>query len=163
MTDDPLPRARDLDELHLFLDLRGWAADRRHQLRVIPGGLAVVYTGEDRAGRPARAVFATLPDHPPPGPSQLIDAGEWHGLAARLARTVPGRREALDPPARARLAQALAYLEEALRFAPPGGDRLPRSAFWTRESLAAYDARPGAYDVAMLQAERTAWRRLLDT
>ncbi len=71
-------------------------------------------------------------------PSQLLDAGQWLEMADDYARELPAD-PAQVPPAelsrvRQRLAYALAALDEAAKFIPPGADTVPEPALWTPRS-----------------------------
>jgi hypothetical protein len=160
MTPAPL-RARTIDELHLYLDLAGWEAERTHRLEEGVDGLVAAYRGRTGSGETVEQRFATVPAAPANGPSRLIDAGQWHLLATALASSVPADLARLPAGARAeaarRLARAIAYLDEVLRFLPAAAMRVPAEAFWTDAGRMHYATRPGAFDRDMLMIERRAW------
>ena len=57
-------------------------------------------------------------------PSQIIDAGQWQGLAwAHIIRATN----------RVQFLTAIDYLKELRKFIPPGGDAVPDSAFFTEQ------------------------------
>jgi len=160
MTDNPL-RARSVDELHLYLDLAGWKPERTHRLTAAGGQMLAVYRGQRADGAAVEARFVPVPALPRTAPSALIDAAQWYRLATDLAQTVPAGQGGTHPAAQERLRQAIAYLEEAMRFAPVGADALPASAFWSKAGRAVWEREPERFDVAMLDAEARTWRSLL--
>jgi len=161
MTGDLL-HARSVEELHLFLDLAGWQAERTHRMvEGSDGTLCVVYRGRRADGASVEATVAPVPGLPPDAPSRLIDAAQWYRLACALAKTVPAGPERHQPVCQARLLLATHYLEEVLRFADAGAPSLPRSAFWSPEGRAALAREPARFETAMLQSELRTWRRLL--
>jgi len=93
------------------------------------------------------------------------DPGELLARATALAEQVPADPAALPAEARGRAAlllrEAIACLDAVLRCVPAGADRVPDAAFRTVAGRAIRDRRPGAFDVAMLQAQRNALARLL--
>lgn len=63
-------------------------------------------------------------------PSQIIDAGQWQGLAwAQIVRAM----NLGDRPAekRAHFLEAIEYLKELQKFIPAGDEAVPESAFFT--------------------------------
>lgn len=158
---DGLLRARSVDELHLYLDLAGWRPERTHRLTVVGGQMQAVYRGHRADGAEVEAWFAPVPALPRTAPSALIDAAQWYRLATDLAQTVPAGQGGTHPAAQERLRQAVAYLEEVLRFVPDGAEALPASAFWSTDGRAAWEREPARFDVAMLDAEARTWRSLL--
>jgi hypothetical protein len=93
------------------------------------------------------------------------DPGELLARATALAEQVPADPAALPAEARGRAAvllrEAIACLDAVLRCVPAGADRVPDGAFRSAAGRAIRDRRPGAFDVAMLQAQRNALARLL--
>lgn len=67
-------------------------------------------------------------------PSQIIDAGEWLDIAQRLGRSVSPSRS-LRPSKRREerevLTEAVAAVNEVLKFIPIGTAEAPDEAFWT--------------------------------
>lgn len=177
-------RARSNLEAHLYMDLRPCGCgearfDRASLVVELPGGgLASRYTGTcARCEAPREFVFA-LPPEPEPGadqpgevryggddPSELLDAGEWLWVADAYARAVPPDPHRLADPdrrrARARLAAAVAALDEVLKFVPPGGDRLPAAVVRSRLGAEMYQREPGRFHRGRLTAVRDAYRAAL--
>lgn len=71
-------------------------------------------------------------------PSQIIDAGEWLDIAQRLAKSVPHSRS-LRPSKRREgrevLTEAVAAINEVLKFIPVGVAEVPDEAFWSDRGL----------------------------
>jgi hypothetical protein len=89
-------------------------------------------------------------------PSQLFDPGEWMALADEHARAVPADGGA-DSEAGARsLAIAAAAIDEILKFVPASADACPADAFASPRGRAVYDAEPGRFRRARLEAMRGA-------
>lgn len=99
-------------------------------------------------------------------PSQLLDAGEWLLVADSYARAVPSDPHRLPEPdrrrARARLASAVAALDEVLKFVPPGGTQVPATAIWTVLGGSVCRQEPGRFHVLRLTAVREAYRASLE-
>lgn len=186
---DP-PLARTSLEAHLYMDLRpcpcGEAGfDRSSSVIVLDDGdLASRYTGScARCGTAREFVFRLppAPAGPPederedgtgdgiryggPEPSQLLDAGEWLWVADRYARAVPADPHRLRDPdrrrARARLAGAVAALDEVLKFVPPAGAQVPATAFWSALGGSVHTREPGRFRVLRLAAVQDAYRASL--
>jgi hypothetical protein len=137
------------------------------------GDLASRYGGTcTRCGSPREFVFRLPPEiMPPPAggqvryggpePSELIDAGEWLWVADSYARAVPaslaGLTEVEQRRARARLATALAAMEEVLKFAPSEATEVPPTAVWTTLGRSVYEREPGRFQVARLAAVRSVY------
>jgi hypothetical protein len=171
-----LKLARTNAEAHLFMDLRPCACGDRRFARTstvvtIDGELASRYTGTcARCGTPRTFEFRLPPEilHPPadgvvyggPEPSELLDPGEWLSIADDYARSVPlGSKLDGDAlrSARHRLAAAVAALDEVRKFAPPGTNEVPASAFTTPFGRATWDKEPGRFRLARLEAVRQAY------
>ncbi|WP_214411986.1 hypothetical protein [Sphaerisporangium fuscum] len=170
-----LPVARTRDEAHLYFDLHpcercgSVETPWEHALVAVPEGLAARYTGTcsdcgaERShlfGLPEREVSSGgFPTFGGPEPSQIVDAGQWLWVADLTAANIPA-----DDPAAARqaLAIAIAAMEEIVKFAPPGGDRVPENAFWTELGRQVRAAEPGRFRVDRLLVVRDTYRRLAD-
>jgi hypothetical protein len=153
---------RSAVEAHIFLDLHACecGAGRSRGAQELRedgnGGYMSVYHGTcSGCGRPWRGEF-TLPAFQPPdgsiggpGPSAVIDPGEWvyvSDLAAAFpAGSAPG------PEDRVRLARAAAAVREALKFVPEGLDRVPDNAFTAARGRAMRDAFPDRFLAADLR------------
>jgi hypothetical protein len=106
-----------------------------------------------------------------PGPSPLIDAGQWLDMAetyveqaveAEMAAAgAPGDRE-LHEEALLAWRFAVDVAAEALRFLPDGAAELPASAFWTERGRAARRADPGRFTRAALVHRVETYRQLRD-
>ncbi|MFB6397917.1 hypothetical protein [Polymorphospora lycopeni] len=171
--------ARTNHEAHLYMDLRPCACgatafDRASSVVLLPDGdLGSRYAGTCACGREREFLFrlpaqVELPTagarYGDAGPSQLLDAGEWLWVADRYAQAVPADPHTLPASARAtaraRLAQALAAVDEVLKFA--GTDpAVPPDAFWTGRGRAVRDREPGRFTVARLRAVHDAYARVL--
>jgi hypothetical protein len=97
-------------------------------------------------------------------PSTLIDAGEWLDLADQLSRAVPADPTGLDAAARARggaqLEQAIAAVDEVVKFIGDGEERAPRTSFFTARGKEVYLREPGRFERRRLEAVQAAWREL---
>ncbi len=176
------PLARSNLEAHLYMDLRPCACgdarfERAHSVFGLPGGgLASRYAGPCAGCGTVREFVFSLPPEPPPiptgeirygddQPSELLDAGEWLWAADLYARAVPPDPHRLPDPerrlARGRLAGAVAAIDEALKFVPPGDDRVPSAAVQSRLGGPLYQREPGRFRVARLTAVRDAYRSAL--
>ena len=172
------PRARSNLEAHLYMDLRPCACgearfDRASSVVELPGGgLASRYAGSCvGCGAPREFLFA-LPARPAPEepgeirygdaePSELLDAGEWLWIADTYAQAVPAAPQELAEPergrARARLAAAIAAIDEVLKFVPSGADRVPGTAIRSARGGEVYRREPGRFRVTRLAAVRDAY------
>ena len=171
--------ARTNAEAHLFMDLHpcecGEVRFPRSSsvIETDDGDLASHYTGTCRKdGRPREFTFR-LPQQilPPPGDgsvryggaeaSELLDPGEWLGVADAYARNVPADTAALDADglarAKAMLNRAAAAIDEVLKFIPAGADRVPEQAFGTDRGRAAYAQEPGRFRSVRLEAVRSTY------
>ncbi|WIM97992.1 hypothetical protein ACTOB_001560 [Actinoplanes oblitus] len=63
-------------------------------------------------------------------PSRLFDAGEWVAIAD-MSALASGLEDVPPDEARESATIAVACYDEALKFLPPGADRLPDAAFWS--------------------------------
>jgi len=191
---EPLP-ARTYAEVHAYLDLHpcecGSDQFDRAAFDILEArdtGVVIRFVGVcERCGRPRNVTFR-VPDRPglvpgsrdrfsyaEDGPSRLLDAGEWLGIAegygsvADVAVTVADAALDSDRFQPGEHGAAVEYLtsaawavDEVLKFVPPGADQLPPEAFWTAESRSRYQAEPAEFSRERL-AERRALRwRLVD-
>lgn len=99
---------------------------------------------------PARGRWAVEP-----GPSELLDPGEWVGAADLLLQ--PFDPESADPTQQYRLSRALlrcqGAIAEALAFLPPGADAVPPAAFWSQRGRAIRNRDPERFGRARLVLE----------
>ncbi|MEU4326091.1 hypothetical protein [Nonomuraea dietziae] len=166
--------ARTRDEAHLYLDLHpckecgsvetAWS----HALVTVEGELASRYAGDCEECGAAREFLFGLPQRPVmpdgyptfggPEPSQLLDAGEWLWVADLTAGNVPVNDQA---EARRSLSIAAAAVEEVLKFAEPGADEVPDTAFWSPRGLETRAAEPGRFTVDRLLVVRDTYRELV--
>jgi len=171
-----LKLARTNAEAHLFMDLHPCDCGehrfaRQSSVVMLEGDLASRYAGAcARCGAERRFEFR-VPEEilaPPasgvqfggPEPSQLLDPGEWLGVADDHARRVPtGAKLDGDALRAARhdLAVAVAALDEICKFAPPGAAEVPSSAFFSPLGRATWDKEPGRFRLVRLQAVRKAY------
>ncbi len=124
-------------------------------------------------GQPREFLFR-LPDEPEPRvardqvwfggdqPSELIDAGQWMWVAERYAGLHPADPRAMPPDelprARADLAFAVAAMDEAAKFVPPGADAVPETAVWSDRGREEYRREPFRFRRAAIDAVRDAYR-----
>lgn len=163
--------ARTEDETLLYLDLHpcpdcgsvetGW----QHGLADEDGELVISYAGTCSGCGAEREYLFGLPEHESvgpfpnfggPGPSELVDAGQWLAVADRAAGSVPADGP-LDEEAVTVLRVARAAVEEVLKFVPPDADRVPDDAFWTDEGRQVRDAEPGRFRVERLLVVRDSY------
>ncbi|MGW0434924.1 hypothetical protein ACWDV4_20590 [Micromonospora sp. NPDC003197] len=174
-----LPVSRTNMEAHLYMDLHPCACGefrftRKSAVTALEDGdLASRYTGEcARCGQPREFVFR-LPAEismPPGGnavsyggnePSQLIDPGQWIGVADSYTSQVPGDFARLDSEqrrrARAILTRATAAVDEVLKFIPDDADEVPAAAFTSERGRQTYAKEPGRFRRNRLVAVRDAY------
>ena len=177
-----LPLARTNAEAHLYMDLHPCACGeirfpRASSVLTTPDGeLASRYVGSCAQDGAAREFQFRLPERvlsPPragavryggPEPSELIDPGEWLGVADACARSVPADTAALGADDRATaksmLTHAAAALDEVLKFIPAGADRGPEVAFVSEPGRAAFAREPGRFRRPRLEAVRDTYRSI---
>ena len=170
--------ARTSAEAHLYIAQqpcgcggRGFAGAGLDSAVIEAGDdLASRYTGRCAACGVTRRFEFRLPDRPlvPPRPglqfggaepSQLLDPGEWMAIADDHSRRVPAHGGAGQ--GQHDLAVAAAAIDEILKFIPPGGDACPAAAFTSARGRAGYDAEPGRFRRARLEAVRGAYAALV--
>jgi hypothetical protein len=124
-------------------------------------------------GQPREFLFR-LPDEPEPRvprgqvwfggdqPSELIDAAQWLWVAERYAglHAADPRQMPPDelPRARADLAFAVAAMDEAAKFLPPGDGTVPDTAIWSDRGRELYRREPFRFRRAAIDAVREAYR-----
>lgn len=180
--DDELHLARTNAEAHVFLSLQPCPScgetrgDYRSSVIRVGRDLASRYTAVCPRCGDERVYRFRIPEeilHAPAGqvvfggdePSQLLDPGQWLEYADDRARRVPATRTGLDPEqrrgARHALVTAIAAIDEVLKFAPPGAETVPVSAFTSPAGRAALEREPGRFDTARLHAVRDTYTRRL--
>lgn len=99
-------------------------------------------------------------------PSELLDAGQWLGLADRIGAATPAvppsdldlRHEAwID------LRSAAAAVDEVLKFIPPGADSVPATALWSDAGRAFYARDPTRFARMELHQLRRRYLGLADS
>lgn len=174
-----VPLARTPAEAHLYLELHGCDCG---ETRFEPRSAVVMLDDGDlgrtyaftcpRCGQERSHTFR-LPEIPLPSsefryggdePSQLLDPGEWVAVAEAYA-AAPASASASLPrdgaaSASASLPRAVAALEEALKFVPPGAESVPETAFFSERGRALYLAGPGRFDRERLAAVRDTYAEL---
>jgi hypothetical protein len=161
--------ARSMSECHMYMDLQpcphcgeaefSWT---RHEAGIRDGQKTSAYEGECPTCRAARRFeFIVLdPTLAPPalgGPesSQIIDPAEFLAVgdhAARLAVVGPGATPDEIADAHDAAVDAVAAVEEILKFIPPGADVVPETAFRTSAGVARLVANPMRFSRRTLEA-----------
>jgi hypothetical protein len=159
--------ARTNLEAHLAMDLAPCACGETRfarQSAVLRRGddLCSRYTGACAKCGAAREFVFRIPEeilHPIPGevryggaePSELLDPGEWLAVADLHAKR----------STRGDLAIAIAAMEEILKFAAPGAERVPEAAFTSERGRAVLATEPGRFRIARLEIVLKTYRDLL--
>lgn len=167
--------ARSPLECRLYIDLHpcgcgGEIVDIGHRMVMEGDALCARYDGRCAVcGSAARYLFA-LDDEVPAidkfggaAVSTIIDAGQYLAAAdaaARQVRADPETRADERQRARVLIGRAIACVEEVVKSIPAGGDRVPEAALFTVEGRQVYDAEPGRFRRARLEAVLTAYREL---
>lgn len=170
-----LPVMRTVDEADLYFDLHGCprcgSVDTSWNSGLVAGdgGLARRYSGScGECGLEREFVFGVPePALVPPvaarvffgadEPSQVLDAGEWLWVADLVASRTPE-----DPAGAAHaLAVAAAAVEEIMKFAPDGADRVPEDAFWSVRGRRVRAEDPGRFEVDRLAVVRDSYHAQL--
>jgi hypothetical protein len=189
--DRALPYARTFDEAYLYLDLRPCPCGETDFDRTVStvsesGGDTgrVVRLGGECVGCGRQRVFSfEMPDELPDlavdvrygdgsGPSRLLDAGEWLGIAelfegnARDQLAAAGQADdgALSEVAYL-AAAAVAATDEVLLFLGPGttgDDTVPEGAFWSQAGRTIFELDPDRFRRDRLATERQSRLRLLE-
>jgi hypothetical protein len=172
----PVPYARTYDEAYLFMDLRPCPCgesefERSSTSTQGEDGSEVRFSGTcPNCGRRREFTFRMpeqLPEldfevnYGPAGePSQLLDAGEWLGVAElyeAVARERLGGAE-LDDDEVTRtyylLSSAVAATDEVLKFLPEGAAAVPDTAFWSQAGRLVWESSPDRFERDGLVAER---------
>ncbi|GAB2931593.1 hypothetical protein GCM10027280_19110 [Micromonospora polyrhachis] len=174
-----LPVSRTNMEAHLYMDLHPCTcgefrfARKNAVIALEDGDLASRYTGEcARCGQPREFVFRLPTEISMPlggdavsyggdEPSQLIDPGQWLGVADAYASQVPGDFARLDGEerrrARAVLNRATAAVDEVLKFIPGDADEVPAATFTSERGRQAYAKEPGRFRRSRLAVVRDAY------
>lgn len=148
--------------------------DPDHWLEQRGEHLVAVYQGNCPGCGAHRSFDFVLDRQPPPAPpafggdepSQIIDPGQFLHVSQALASVMPADPAELGPDedpdeARELLLMAIAALEEVLKFIPPGGDRVPETAFTEPDGWMVYHREPGRFRRDRLEAVMGAYRRCL--
>jgi hypothetical protein len=151
--------ARSLQEAHAYMDLQACACgaaefERQHRLEDRTGVLVSVYEGIcPQCGRTRSFEFTISEGLPPgpsafgaPGPSRIIDPGEFLWISDRVSAE-SGLRLLNTPPAEHReirpaTAYAIAALEEVAKFLPEGADQIPEDRFTSERGRGMYAQDP---------------------
>jgi hypothetical protein len=130
-----------------------------------------VYEGDCPSCRAPRRFVFTLGPHavPPPaygGPaaSHIIDPGEFLAMGDRAAQHAAVPPDALPhrrADAREAAADAVAAVEEVLKFLPPSAEAVPEAAFTSAAGRAVYDADPARFHRDRLHAQLQSYRQTL--
>jgi hypothetical protein len=154
----PAAHARSAAEIRWKLDLAGVPREgRSHRLIDRDGTLVARYALTGWAPAPkATAEFTLDPSGPP-----LLDAGELMLLSDMHARKASADADSADPARRMHLNEAIAALDEIVDRLPSDAPAVPAAAFTTERGRAVYDAAPGRFERARLDAVRYAYAELL--
>ena len=171
--------SRSTEESHLYMYLHPCECGeddfewRDHEIVSGNGWLVSIYSGEcGRCGKPRSFEFALAPEPSPPppslggpGPSSIIDPGEFLETAQRLVAGVPADPARVDDDEfhapRDALAVAVASVEEVLKFVPAGADLVPAEAFRSELGRRLYRQSPERFSRRRLTAILDGYRRLL--
>lgn len=172
-----LPYGRTYDEIFLYMGLRPCLCgeteldDQVSTSLTVDGGPAERFSGRCAScGRSRHFTFA-ISEEPPPlsfdvqyggdEPSQLLDPGEWLGVAELYTSSVdagtPDDGLADDEDitrAYYLLSSAAAALDEAVKFIPDGADQIPEGAFTSQAGRMIYEMMPERFTRAQLETER---------
>ncbi|HEU0036409.1 MAG TPA: hypothetical protein VFQ53_37610 [Kofleriaceae bacterium] len=159
----PSPVIRTAEEAHVFMALHPCprcntaTPQLRSHVAEQGGGLASIYEGEcPQCGLPRRFELELSPELPAggvrlgDGRSRCLDPGQLLAASDLFARRG-------DPYS---LELAVACLDEALKLVPDGAARVPEDAIPSRAGWAVYDAEPGRFDRARIEAVRDTYRKL---
>ena len=167
--------ARSSSECQLYLELHphdcgeyGFSA----RARVERGerGLVAVYEAPcPRCNQNRRVEFRLVDELPPPAPayggsqpSKILDAGEFLYAADERLKDVPASPAGLERTrvlyARERLAEAIAALEEILKWIPPGQDHVPGETITSRRGGKLYRREPGRFARVRVEAALSTYR-----
>ncbi|WP_432832750.1 hypothetical protein [Dactylosporangium sp. CA-092794] len=172
--DTSVLHARSIDECHIYMQLHPCTCGEplfvwsRHGQAGHPEGVLSVYEGScGRCGASRRFEFVLPADPAPPPaiggpePSAIIDPAQFllaarQAVSAVRAGAAPTPRDAADA-----VGFAIAALEEALKFVPRDGDRIPVEAFFSVEGRQEHELDPDQFRRDRLVGEVTAYRALL--
>jgi hypothetical protein len=176
--------ARTNAEAHLYMDLRPCEKcgaprfEPKSTVIMLEGDLASRYRGNCPGCGTEREFVFRIPEevYLPPGdrvrygvdehPSELLDAGEWLWVADYITLRVPA--DPAEVPAadwercRYDLTAAVSAMEEAIKFVPPGSDRVPEEALWTERGREVYRKRPGRFLRGAMAAVRDAYQEVVE-
>jgi hypothetical protein len=167
--------ARSSSECRLYLERHAHdcgekAFQARSTLEKRGGDMYAIYEAAcPKCGRLRRVEFLLHPEVPPPAPayggskvSQIIDPGEFFLAADRAAKDAPDSLKGLSPEraayARARLTEAVAAMDEVLKFIPKGADDIPASAFTSAAGKEIYRKTPTRFIRSRLEAIANTYR-----
>lgn len=170
--------ARSMSECHLYMDLRpcphcgepefSWSV---HAAGIRDGQRTSSYEGQcPTCGAARRFEFIVLdPNLPPPAlggpePSQIIDPAEFLAVgdhAMRLAVVRPDATPEDVADAYDAAVDAVAAVEEILKFIPPDAAVVPEPAFRTQDGLARLAANPLRFGRRTLEAVLVDRRQVL--
>lgn len=173
-------RIRSVAEEHLFMDFHPCVCGEadwsklKQSLSMRGQIMASVFAGPcQRCGTRRELLFTVLePGAQPrdssfggPEPSQILDPGQFLAASDRWSSSVPGSAAGLDNTARRRAAatmkNAIAAMEEVLKFIPPGAEEPPKSAFRSSESSRLLREMPGQFRKPRLEARLKAYQAAL--
>jgi hypothetical protein len=175
-----LPRARSYDEIYLYMGLRPCTCGAAEFVERTSTPVTVKDEPGERftdrcrgCGRQREFTFARPPvpselsfdvRYGEDDPSQIIDPGEWLGVAELYAGA--GREEPDDDASEDEIVEfyrmltvSLAALDEVVKFLPDGADMVPGEAFWSRPGLLVYEMVPDRFTRASLEESRAVLRQ----
>lgn len=160
--------ARVREEIDIWLSVKAPGCDKVfREVPTVDGPVLVVDVDDE----PPRTYYfrvaypnGVMGEGGVPGPSRLVQPSELLTFADVYSKRVPASPDGLAPPqrekAKADITRAAQYVEEVLKFIPPGASAVPGHCFVTEVARAAYQKEPGRYDGARLEAVAQAYRRV---
>ncbi len=173
------PRARSVEECHLYLQLKGFGDDGRDQTMRPDGDDVIVEIRYPKMGTADPAAFAfriakaelaaTSGDGPVTygaggAPSTLIDPGQFFELAETFAKQGPADVRPLSKELALRgtrvIESAAACMDEVIKFIPAGQEPVPPDTFFTEDGKRSYAKQVSRFSRARLAAIGGAYRKI---
>jgi len=167
------PRARTAIEASFYTTLHpcacgsGGSETSRRAVIQLDDGVGIEYSGTCRSCRRHRRFVFRGPEEDDmlssgvpcfgTGTSDLLDAGEWLWIAELVVGAGPVV-DHVQQGEQAAIAIAVAAVEEALKFIPPGQHTVPDDALWSQRSRLVRVADPGQFSRDRLVSLRDTYR-----